>query len=107
MFRGIVWLGSTNNKEKAHDIGNYAKEKFLDVNTYEKIAGQLILAKGIGLVGENPLNLGVESIAARRAELFSELNKLGVKYSPNDVLNIGRNMEGKVIFLEKGMQKPG
>lgn len=36
-----------------------------------------------------------------------ELTKLGIKHTAQNIVRIGRNISGKVIFLEKGNQKAG
>jgi RHS repeat-associated protein len=64
---------------------------------------------GVGVVTDvlkskttNEILLRTEMQVVDDAPLLSELTKQGVKYTAADVLKIGKNVAGKIIFLEKG-----
>lgn len=40
-------------------------------------------------------------------ELIQELASQGIKHTPEDIVVIGRNPEGKILWLEKGNAKVG
>lgn len=42
-----------------------------------------------------------------RQELLDELKRQGIKHSPDDIVGIGRNGAGQIIFLEKGNSRAG
>jgi hypothetical protein len=42
-----------------------------------------------------------------RTELLSKLTNQAIKFSASDVINIGKNAEGKIIFMETGSAKAG
>jgi hypothetical protein len=44
---------------------------------------------------------------SQRDELLDELKKKGIKHNPEDVIQIGKDASGKVIFLEKGNARAG
>ncbi|MBP0460229.1 WXG100-like domain-containing protein [Streptomyces montanisoli] len=49
----------------------------------------------------------VASSQAEREELIQELQGKGVKFSPDKVVRIGRDADGKVVFLEEGNGRAG
>jgi len=49
---------------------------------------------------------GVRASAARSA-LLRELTELGIRHTPSDVIFIGRDASGRIVFLETGTQDAG
>jgi len=42
-----------------------------------------------------------------RQELLDELAEQGIKHNPDDIVHIGRDASGKIVFLERGNPKAG
>ena len=42
-----------------------------------------------------------------RQDLLDELERNGVKHNPDDIVEIGRNKAGQIVFLEKGNSRAG
>ncbi|WP_083571663.1 hypothetical protein, partial [Enterococcus moraviensis] len=42
-----------------------------------------------------------------KPDLLDELSKSGVKYNPDDVIMVGKDSSGKLLWLEKGNDKAG
>ncbi|MFI5896483.1 WXG100 family type VII secretion target [Actinoplanes sp. NPDC051513] len=42
-----------------------------------------------------------------RQDLIDELERAGVKHNPDDILEIGRDASGRILFLEKGSSRAG
>lgn len=65
--------------------------------------------KATSLFGKysNRLLTKIENEVTDQAPLLTELANKGIAHTPADILNIGRNSVGKIIFLEKGNAKAG
>jgi hypothetical protein len=50
---------------------------------------------------------GPATTAAERDEMIRQLEQEGVKFDPDKIVQIGRDADGKVIFLEQGNQRAG
>jgi len=55
----------------------------------------------------NRLLVKIETQVTEQSSLLAELAEQGIKYSTSDILKIGKNAAGKIIFLEKGNTKAG
>jgi hypothetical protein len=42
-----------------------------------------------------------------RQNLLDELKRQGIKHNPDDIVEIGRNEAGQIVFLEKGTSRAG
>ncbi|HEX5204386.1 WXG100 family type VII secretion target [Paractinoplanes rhizophilus] len=50
---------------------------------------------------------GRPSERRRRQALIDELERAGIKHNPDDILEIGRDASGRILFLEKGNSRAG
>ncbi|MCC3314773.1 hypothetical protein [Nocardia africana] len=50
---------------------------------------------------------GPATTAAERDEMIRQLEQEGVKFDPDKIVQIGRDADGKVIFLEEGNKRAG
>jgi hypothetical protein len=69
------------------------------INELKKILGRL---RGHG--DEPPR---VPRRGESRQDLLDELARTGVKHNPDDIVEIGRNEAGQVVFLERGNSRAG
>ncbi|RJO71001.1 hypothetical protein D5S18_25695 [Nocardia panacis] len=63
----------------------------------------------MGRGGDGPpgTKVGPAATDADREALIHELQQAGVKFDPDKLVRIGRNADGKIIFLEQGNPRAG
>lgn len=102
-------------------LDKISKQEWSTFATPEQIEGMLKGIKGIGDKASLALNIamaadGLKNIyksiksikdLKRTESLLQELAEKGIKHNPEDIVSIGKNTAGDVVFLEKGNSKAG
>ena len=86
-------MGKTRNSGLGFGVGGSPQGNLAQSSADSKIAE---LVKGIG-----------EESKDTRAEMFSLLDRAGVKYNPDDVIFVTKDKTGQLVWLEKGNEKAG
>lgn len=111
-----TWRLVPDNKLN-QSLDKISEKEWTSFLTPEQLEHGLEGIKGIGDKASLAVNVilaadGIKNvykgIKARQTEaLMQELTEKGVKYSAKDIVSIGKNTAGDVVFLEKGNAKAG
>jgi uncharacterized protein YukE len=108
----VVEQVSTLCASWAARIGKWLKDLVSSLSKLRGVAGKVgewieMLKELLGRLrghGKDPLHNPKEP---SRQELLDELERKGIKHNPDDIVEIGKNENGDIIFLENGNSKAG
>ncbi|WP_334024292.1 hypothetical protein [Nocardia terpenica] len=83
------------------------KPLFERIRKWAEAAKTKLSKGGDGLPGRPGSGVGPSSTPAEREALIQELDQTGIKFNPEKIVQIGKDSDGKVIFLEQGNDRAG
>jgi hypothetical protein len=105
--RGLSYLATAGAAAGANVVGGYANRTIIQGK--ETTLNNVVTDATVGAVfGAGGKYLGDKaSQILTKIRLLKELTSNGIKHSADDIVGIGKNSAGKVIFMEKETQMQG